>query len=393
MTLQPENGAATGLSGLYVHVPFCVRKCPYCGFYSTTDVAKIDAYLGALETEMRCVLVPAVKFDTIYLGGGTPSLLKPSDVHGILEHASAAFDFVQDVEITIEVNPGTLSRGFLESFLSFGGSRVNIGVQSFDDGRLAFLGRIHSARQARAAIRSARRAGIRNLGLDLIYGLPGQNRTAWLEDLKEAVCYEPEHISCYMLTYEEGTPLCRWRKERLFDPLGDGRVRDLFEETICFLGAKGYEQYEISNFSRGRPFRSRHNQKYWSHAPYIGLGPSAHSFVEPKRWWNGQDLAVYLERLQGGRPPVEGFEVLTREQLILETVYLGFRTSQGVDLPGFKGRYGSDFMTVFSGAVERVATQNLSSLLNMSSDRCALTTKGKAFADTITAFFAECLPD
>ncbi|KPK15399.1 MAG: hypothetical protein AMK69_27655, partial [Nitrospira bacterium SG8_3] len=261
MGLQLENRDDTGHAGLYVHVPFCIRKCPYCDFYSETELQKLDAFLAALMQEMALVTPPGTLFDTIYIGGGTPSVLKGAQALTILEDAHRRFAFTRDVEVTIEVNPDTVSFDTLKALLSHGFNRVNIGIQSFDDHRLRFLGRLHSARKARGAIRSARKAGVEKLGLDLMYGLPHQSRKDWLSDLAEATCYEPEHLSCYMLTYEAGTPFDEWRKAGRFRPSSEDTVRDLFEVTIDFLSERGYEQYEISNFSRGNALRSRHNQK------------------------------------------------------------------------------------------------------------------------------------
>jgi oxygen-independent coproporphyrinogen-3 oxidase len=386
MGLQPENRGERGHAGLYIHVPFCVRKCPYCDFYSVTELQKLDAFLAALMQEMDLVTPPGGLFDTIYMGGGTPSVLKGAQVLKILEGAHRRFGFTQDVEVTIEVNPDTVSFDTLTAFLSHGVNRVNMGVQSFDDHRLRFLGRLHSARKARGAIRSARKAGVENLGLDLMYGLPHQSRKDWLSDLTEATSYEPEHLSCYMLTYEAGTLLDKWRKAGRFWPSSEDTVRDLFEVTIDFLSERGYEQYEISNFSRGNGLRSRHNQKYWSHGPYVGLGPSAHSFLGPTRWWNHCSLSDYLRALGDGVLPVEGREQLNPGQLMLESVFLGLRTADGIDMWGFKRRYDVDFLDRFGGLLEVLEAQDL---LSVSADRCTLTMEGMMVADTITGMFAE----
>ena len=386
MGLQPENREKRRHAGLYIHVPFCVRKCPYCDFYSVTELQKLDAFLAALMQEMDLVTPPGALFDTIYMGGGTPSVLKGVQVLKILEGAHRRFAFTQDVEVTMEVNPDTVSFDTLTAFLNYGVNRVNIGIQSFDDRRLRFLGRLHSARKARGAIRLARKAGVENLGLDLMYGLPYQSRKDWLSDLAEATCYEPEHLSCYMLTYEAGTLLDKWRKAGRFWPSSEDTVRDLFEVTIDFLGERGYEQYEISNFSRGNALRSRHNQKYWSHSPYVGLGPSAHSFLGPTRWWNHRSLSDYLRALGDGALPVEDREQLNPGQLMLESVFLGLRTADGIDMWGFKRRYDVDFLDHFGALLERLEAQDL---LSVSGDRCTLTMEGMMVADAITGMFAE----
>jgi oxygen-independent coproporphyrinogen-3 oxidase len=387
--MQPENKDKPGLAGLYIHVPFCVRKCLYCDFYSVTDLDRTGAFVDGLRKEMDLTEDPGLEFDTIYLGGGTPSLLKPSHVRNMIESANRRFSFSEDVEITLETNPGSMSSDSLKAFLGCGINRFNLGIQSFDDARLGFLGRPHSALDARQAIRLVRKAGVENLGLDLMYGIPGQTYQDWLKDLKEAASYEPEHLSCYMLTYEKETPLNHQREDGRFVPLGESAVRDLFELTIRFLEEAGYEQYEISNFSQGHAFRSRHNQKYWNHTPYIGLGPSAHSFVEPKRSWNHGNLEMYLHALRRGEPPVEDWEVLEQGQLMLESVFLGLRTSHGIDMSQFKGKYGVDFLDHFAPVFERLKVQNLLHCLSFSPNRCALTMEGRVFADAISAVFAE----
>ena len=386
MGLQLENRGDTGHAGLYVHVPFCIRKCPYCDFYSETELQKLDAFLAALMQEMALVTPPGTLFDTIYIGGGTPSVLKGAQALTILEDAHRRFAFTRDVEVTIEVNPDTVSFDTLKALLSHGFNRVNIGIQSFDDHRLRFLGRLHSARKARGAIRLARKAGVEKLGLDLMYGLPHQSRKDWLSDLAEATSYEPEHLSCYMLTYEAGTPFDGWRKAGRFRPSSEDTVRDLFEVTIDFLSERGYEQYEISNFSRGNALRSRHNQKYWSHGPYVGLGPAAHSFLAPLRWWNYRSLNNYLRALGDGVLPVQGREQLNPGQLMLESVFLGLRTSNGIDMWGFKRQYDVDFLDHFGVLIERLEAQDL---LSVSADRCTLTMEGMMVADTISGMFAE----
>jgi oxygen-independent coproporphyrinogen-3 oxidase len=384
--LQPENRPKDAHAGLYIHIPFCVRKCPYCDFFSITELVEMEAFIDVLKQEMHLVTMPEMVFDTIYIGGGTPSLLKPFQLMGVLQKAYTQFRFAPDLEVTMEVNPGTVCLDSLKTFVNEGVNRVNLGIQSFDDRRLGFLGRLHSAREGREAVRLAREAGMENLGFDLIYGLPNQTPKDWLKDLKEAAGYEPEHVSCYMLTYEEGTPLHGWRKAGKFRPLSEDGVRDLFEVTIDFLADKGYEQYEISNFARGKALRSRHNQKYWRHAPYIGLGPSAHSFVEPKRWWNQGNLSRYFQSVLRGELPVEGMEQLNKDQLVLESVFLGLRTSDGVDTLEFTRRHHLDFLDLFGGLIERLQAQGL---LSVSLGRCRLTREGMIFSDTISGLFAE----
>ncbi len=386
MILQPENRDETACAGLYIHVPFCLRKCPYCDFYSITNLYEIEPFVDGLAEEIRLGDPYGLEFDTIYMGGGTPCLLKPSQAAKILESVRGRFFFSNDVEVTIEVNPGTITLDSLKALFGCGINRVNMGVQSFDDQRLRFLGRLHSAHDAREAIHLVRQAGGANLGIDLIYGLPDQSSSDWLKDLREATSYEPEHISCYMLTYEKRTPIHGWRKAGRFHALSEDRVGGLFKETVSFLTKAGYDQYEISNFARGDNLRSKHNQKYWCHAPYVGLGPSAHSFVEPKRWWNPRSLEDYLQALERGVLPLQGSEELNQGQLMLESVFLGLRTSAGIEMSRFKRQYGVDFLDCFGPVCEGLKAQNF---MLVSSDRCVLTIEGMMVADTIAGMFAD----
>ncbi|MBW2107599.1 MAG: radical SAM family heme chaperone HemW [Deltaproteobacteria bacterium] len=388
MRLQPENQADPSHAGLYIHVPFCVRKCVYCDFYSITDLDRIEAYVQGLQKEMALTEAAGLAFDTVYLGGGTPSVLGPEHLEAILGAVSDCFCLSSRPEVTLEANPNTVCRDRVASWMACGVNRINIGVQSFDDTRLAFLKRLHSGKQAHCAIRSVRTAGMNNVGLDLIYGLPDQRPEEWLDDLKEAVQYAPEHLSCYMLTYEQGTPLYRLYKQGRVRALEEDRVRALFDLTVGFLTDMGYEQYEISNFSQEKIFRSRHNQKYWDHTPYIGLGPSAHSFREKKRSWNHADLTRYLAELAQGHLPVESFEILNRSQLMLETVYLGLRTSTGIRIDRFKERFHVDFYEYFDEAFEELDRRGLQGLVAYSPEQYVLTDEGRAFADAVASVFA-----
>lgn len=335
---------ADELPGLYIHIPFCLRKCAYCGFYSITDRSLIPAFRSALRREMALYRGWAASFDTLYIGGGTPSVLPVGDLEGLIVDIQASFTIATDAEITVEANPADITESLLTALRRTGVNRINIGVQSFDDGILAFLGRRHDRKQAVAAVTAARIAGIENIGIDLIYGVPGQGMDAWLATLREAVALDPDHISCYQLTLEEGTPLAeQFRRGEVVLP-DDSLQADFFCNTSKFLEENGYLHYEVSNFARpGR--ESRHNRKYWNHVPYLGLGPAAHSFDGRRRWWNHRSVKTYREDLAAGKPPVADSELLTDEQLRLEALFLGFRTRKGVDLEGYQRRYHSDLLT------------------------------------------------
>jgi len=387
MTRFVTDGDSDRLGGLYIHIPFCVKKCIYCDFYSTIDLGKISRFLDALQREIKLAANCRLTFDSLYIGGGTPSVLDPGDIGCIVESVLGQFDVLPDAEITLEVNPGTLSPEKLEAYRQGGINRLNIGVQSFQNDNLEFLGRIHSGYQAHETIQWAHQTGFDNIGLDLIYGLPGQDPGQWIADLEQAVALAPEHLSCYMLTRESGTPLDREIKAgRLRLPTGH-TMRKLFDITIDFLTAHGFYHYEISNFARlsenGRcPWMSRHNRKYWSADPYLGLGPSAHSFIQPRRWWNYSSVSEYVRKIAAGQLPLAGEETLTREQRMLEVIYLGLRTKEGIDLRAFERNFGLTFDKVYKEELGQLQNEGL---LELTPTQCRLTRDGMAFHEAVAA--------
>ena len=369
-------------AGIYLHIPFCARKCGYCDFYSVTDTGRQDAFQRALTAEIRRRAHPDWRVDSIYFGGGTPSLLAPPFFERLLEILDRAFRIHNDVEITLEVNPGTVDFDQLAAYRAGGINRLNLGVQSFDDARLRFLGRGHSAAQARAALAAARQAGFDNLGLDLIYGLPDQTLDVWQADLKQALAERPEHLSCYALTYAPGTPLMQDRQNGGHVPAGEDRIAALFDTTSRVLCAAGFEHYEISNFAAAPQWRSRHNTKYWTRAPFLGFGPSAHSFDAPRRSWNVADLETYIERLDRGRLAEEGREVLDDAQEMIETVFLGLRRAAGIDLAAFAQRFGTRLERRAAAEIEPLAAAGY---LRLTPERLAPTVKGMRLHDSISA--------
>jgi oxygen-independent coproporphyrinogen-3 oxidase len=264
---------------------------------------------------------------------------------------------------------------------------VNIGVQSFDDDNLRFLSRIHSARDARLSVEWARRAGFNNVGLDLIFGLPRQDNMNWLDDLTQAGNLEPEHLSCYMLTCESGTPLSMDVKTGRIRWAAEGMILDLFNTAIDFLTESSFLHYEISNFARiggshHEPRTSKHNLKYWTFAPYIGLGPSAHSFIEPARYWNHRSLATYLRQIEDGKSAMAEKECLTKTQRTIEAIYLGLRTTWGINLAEFQARFGINFANAFRKPVAELENQGM---IEINDGHCVLTRKGLLFIDSIAS--------
>jgi oxygen-independent coproporphyrinogen-3 oxidase len=319
-------------------------------------------------------------FDTVYIGGGTPSLLSLHQLESILNAVKKKFLLFPDAEITLEANPGDLNLTYLEGLQSLGINRLNIGVQSFDQKTLEFLGRRHSVKQAVSSIESSRRAGFQNLGLDLIYAVPGQDLDSWEQTVNRALTFLPEHLSCYQLTLEDRTSLGQRYRRGEFQLPGEDLQYDFFMKTSEWLEGSGYLHYEVSNFARSPVLTSRHNQKYWNHTPYLGLGPAAHSFKDSERWWNHASLDLYFSEIAKGRSPVDKKEHLTIEQLQLEALFLGLRTRKGICLPDFDRRYCSDLLVEKKEIISNLEREGLLYVQN----GCLIPTRaGLAVADSL----------
>jgi len=319
-------------SGLYIHVPFCRSKCPYCDFYSHTDLSLVNSWLKALEEEIGYYKDKFPVFDTLYLGGGSPSVLPEEQIGFLFELFFCQFRFEPRSEITLEANPNDLNPHKLKQLRTIGVNRISLGVQSFENQELVFLGRRHTAEEAETTLGWIREAGFTNVGIDLIYGLPKQSRDQWLRSLEKAMVFQPEHLSCYQLTIAKGTRFWGMKEKGNIPPIPEEEEEAFFLATSNFLREHGYIHYEVSNFAREEKYFSRHNRKYWQRVPYLGLGPSAHSFQGNRRWWNVRSVRQYCRLLDEGKKPVEDQEELTPEQVQLETISLGLRTRAGVDL-------------------------------------------------------------
>jgi oxygen-independent coproporphyrinogen-3 oxidase len=366
--------------GLYIHIPFCRTKCHYCGFYSTTALARVPDFLQAVGREMDLYRRDFGTFDTVYIGGGTPSVLSVQDLGTILACVAEKFNVSPQSEITLEANPGDVSLKLLQDFRRLGINRLNLGIQSFEDDALNFLGRRHSRGQAIIAFEMARKAGFDNLGLDLIYGLPGQSLADWLDTLRQALSFQPSHLSCYQLTLEPKTPLgVRHLKGEVSLPDAE-MLADFFFQTATALEQAGYLHYEVSNFARDAASLSKHNQKYWRHTPYLGLGPAAHSFRNNWRWGNHRDLTLYINDLKSNAKPIDTEEMLTPEELRLEALFLGLRTKKGIDLDNFRERYGCDLLTEKKATIAHLIDEGL---LEISGGCLRPTLAGMAVADSL----------
>ncbi|MBW2558907.1 MAG: radical SAM family heme chaperone HemW [Deltaproteobacteria bacterium] len=369
------------IPGIYVHIPFCLSKCAYCDFYSVTSTKKIPHFIESILKEMEMYRGIFNRFDTLYLGGGTPSLLDSAQLAEIIDGIRKCFPLSSDTEITIEVNPGDLNRKAAESLFETGINRISIGVQSFDEHILSFLGRRHSSIDAISAIEDVQNAGFGNIGLDLIYGVPGQDLESWMNTLRKALSFRPEHLSCYQLTLEPSTPLGRKYKAGEIDPPDEDLLYEFFIKTSELLEASGYTHYEVSNFARDPEFMSRHNRKYWDHTPYLGLGPAAHSFSGNRRWWNHRCVDRYIEEVNKKMPPIEKSEILTLKQLRLEALYLGLRTKMGINLQDFSERYSFDLLDKKNVVLGRLREEGLITILD---NHIYPTRRGLAISDSLS---------
>ncbi len=323
------------MPGIYIHIPYCVRKCLYCDFCSEAESdISIPEFLKALRIEIELHadnwFIPD-PIETIFFGGGTPSLLSANQLAIILHYLRDSFAISEFPEISLEANPGTLSPEKLEGYLHEGVNRLSIGAQSFVNAELDFLGRIHSAEEIGQSVRAAREAGFENIGLDLIFGLPDQMLSVWQISVHQALELEQEHLSVYSLTWDNDTPIGRQIQSGELPALDESRLADMYLWTSEILRSAGYEHYEVSNFARPG-FRCLHNEAYWTGKPYLGLGPSAHSYLHEKRSWNVRDIGEYVERLRLKKLPIDGEEELTYAQRKMERLALLLRRSDGIPL-------------------------------------------------------------
>ncbi len=384
-TQQRESPA-----GLYLHIPFCLKKCPYCDFYSVTDLSKKAVYVEALLWEIeRWNNRSDLRFDTVYIGGGTPSTLSAEDVERVLEKATSTLDIISTSEITLEVNPGTVTGDELKAYRRSGVTRISLGVQSFSDRILKTLGRIHTAGEAAHVLAQVVESGFDRVGIDLIYGIPGQTMDDWRKDIDRATEFGIDHVSCYMLSFEPGTAFERNRQTGQIKPLPDSLVVDMYKMVVSELAGRGYRQYEVSNFARPG-CQSRHNVKYWNGALYIGLGASAHSFDGETRSWNHRDVDQYIQSISNGCLPIAGREKLTRSQHMLEAIYLGLRTTAGIETGEFEARFQVKFYDLFGEGLEDLDGKGL---IERNKNRLALTMAGMMYLDSIVDQISDQIED
>ncbi len=373
-------------AGLYVHIPFCNRVCPYCDFAVRTGGPRRRAsYLDSLLREIDLLpgdgrVSPAMdSFDTIYLGGGTPSCLEADQLSRILRALADKLPLSPDVWISLEANPEDVSDHSLQRWREIGIRTVSLGIQSFDDAVLEFLGRRHTSQQAIESVRRTRAAQFPIVAVDLIFGLPGQDTAAWRRQLDRVLELQPDHVSCYQLTIHEGTRFGKRRASDQLCELPESRQAELFLLTDTLLCGAGFEHYEVSNFAARPQARSRHNRKYWNHTAVLGLGPAAHSFDgRSRRWWNHRHLREYENGIASGAGPVEADERLTPSQLALESVWFGLRRTAGIDIAALRARTGIDLLVHNAQILQRFADEGL---LIVTPDRIQPTRRGLALAE------------
>jgi oxygen-independent coproporphyrinogen III oxidase len=360
-------------TGLYIHIPFCIRKCGYCDFYSVTDFTLEDRFVEAAIKEIKIRAGEKLAIDTVYFGGGTPSVIGAPRIAAIMGVVRNAFQLAPQSEITIEVNPGTVKGTFLEDVKVAGINRVSIGIQSFDDKDLTLLGRIHTAAEARDCVEEVKEL-FRNYSVDLIHGIPGQDMQKYAEGLHAMAQAGVPHISAYGLTSEEGTPLAAAVIKGKITMPDEDIAAAFLETTIAALTSEQYLHYEISSFARKASFISRHNAKYWDFTPYIGIGPSAHSFDGHERAWNTTSLALYCDKLGQNILPVESEEVVSPQERFHEKIMLGLRRfDTGIKESDIReGCAGTDF------AERQAALDNFlkQGYLQRKSDHILLTERG-----------------
>ena len=318
--------------GLYIHVPFCPQRCPYCAF--ATVVGQEDRhglYAEAICREIESWGHLSGPVKTVFLGGGTPSQVEPVLIGQMLEAAQRHLGLHSDAEISVEVNPGTVDREKFAALKALGCDRISIGAQAFRDADLRHLGRQHSAADVERAYAAARAAGFANVSLDLVANVLGVSEANWHFSVERAIALTPEHLSVYSLTIEEGTIFAQRQRQGLLEPVVDDRQARTLEWTDAQLVAAGYEHYEISNYAR-LGYRSRHNWGYWTGVPYLGVGLGAHSFIDGKRFWNTRDFNAYLDAMHQGRSPCAGEETIAPDTARRERLWLGLRTIEGVEL-------------------------------------------------------------
>jgi len=374
--------SASSTIGLYIHIPFCWQKCPYCAFYSVPiDTASPSRLIDAIFAELDLFAVTE-PVETIYIGGGSPTCLPQDVLTGLVSGLNTRFGSVK--EFTIECNPAQADEATLRQLRAFGVNRLSIGAQSFNARELKTLGRIHSPRQIIEAVRVGKKSGFENIGLDLMFGIPGSSMKTWRHSLKSAVSLKVQHISAYSLTIEKLTPFARAVRQGELVLLDEATEREMCKAGRVLLRNAGFQQYEISNFAKPG-FECRHNLRYWKNLPVIGIGPAAASWYDGKRAANVADLAKYIKRIESGRSAQSEAYIPSPKQIASESAVLGLRMAGGIDARQYQRQTGFNLVRLFADAIKKHSYNGL--LECTADDRCRLTEKGLSYADTVAADF------
>lgn len=371
------------IPSLYIHIPFCISKCIYCDFNSIVMKSQqVDEYLNAIENELQAIN-GKYSFTTVYIGGGTPTVLNETQLNRLLNIISKHVDVSNLKEYTIEANPGTLNDGKIFALKDGHVNRVSIGVQSFNDKYLNLLGRIHSAKEAKEIYYSLRKKGFDNINIDLIYGYPSQHLNEWKTDLRECFSLGPEHISAYCLTYERGTPLVEMKDSGMLKRLSEEEELKMYEYTNSFLVNNGYIRYEISNFAKpGR--ECRHNTVYWENREYIGIGTGAFSYINGERYSSIKNVKEYISAVKSKKRLICFSEKLPQEKRASEILIMALRMTSGISRKEFFNRSGFDLTELFGRQLNNLAQ---SGLINLDDQRIKLTRKGLTVADSVMMEF------
>lgn len=370
------------MAGIYIHIPFCRKACYYCNFHFSTSLKHTDDFFIALVQEigLQKDYLHGQTIDTIYFGGGTPSLSTMEQLRSVLDKLRGTFTINAGAEITLEANPDDISLPVLHEWNNMGINRLSIGVQSFREEDLVWMNRVHQVNQSLQSVQLAQEAGFNNISIDLIYGVPGMNDAAWKKNIQTAVELNVQHLSCYALTVEPGTALDKMITQHKTEPVDPNLAAQHFDILGKAATAAGFEQYEISNFAQPG-FRSRHNTSYWKGIHYLGLGPSAHSFNGTARQWNIANNIKYIRSINEGIVPSEQ-EILTPEQRLNEYIMTSLRTIEGMDLNYVEEHFGKEHS-------ERIRTESRKYIamgrMEFQGTNLILTPAGRFFADGIAA--------
>ena len=375
--------------GLYLHIPFCVRKCSYCDFLSfPCDSERVySEFVTALlmEMDMRREDCAEHQVDSVFIGGGTPSLIPAADIRRLMDGLKKNFSVSPDAEITIESNPNSLTREKLDTYLDCGINRISIGIQSFDNRTLTLLGRLHDKNEAFQKIQMARKAGFDNINIDLMFGIPQQSIKTWMDTIRQGIFLGPQHISLYSLELQKGTPLySEVHEKRSLTPIPDIIDREMYHEAIALLKQSGYLHYEISNVALPGK-QSRHNLKYWSYEEYLGFGPGASSFFHGERFQNHSDMNSYINAIKNRSIPADESSFAHYSDLEEMGIYVftGLRKAEGVSLTDFRRRFEVDLFSVYDPAILR----RHRGLINLYDNQLYLTDAGMDVSNTVMAEF------